>query len=607
MQNPNYKWWLKKEPHKEVYNAFNHIRTRDDARLEGLRKNLRLYGNQNILGFGPGTYHKTLNQERVTLNVIKAAIDTVAARIGKHAPRPRFLTTGGNFTLRRKAKLLQQWTDAQFHSSGLARSAQMALVEACVQGTGILKVFSEGETICAERVFPGEVFVDHAEGLYGKPRQMFQRKYISKTVLAELFPACAKAIETAKPPDGAEEGDYGLESLAEMVEVVEGWHLPSGPGATDGKHCICIDGDTLYEEDWVRDHFPFVFIRWTESLRGFWGLGLCDELVGIQVEINRLLQKVQKAFHLLSAPQVWVESGSQVKTAQINNEIGSVYKYTGQRPVVVAPQTINPEIFMHIERLYSKAFEISGVSRMSATGNKPAGLESGVALREYHDIESERFALVSKAYEDLFMEATSLFIEEGKSISQRNPKYSVVAQKDKNTIAEVKWKDVDMDKDSYVLQVFPASSLPTTPSGRLAFVEQMVAGGMLGPTEAKRLLNFPDMDAELSLEQAVNDNIDRVIELMLDEGVYEAPEPFGDLQLSLKKVQAAYNRGVVDGVPEENLELLRQHMSGIRELQKRMEMEAMNASPQPMPGAPPPPGPTGASPTAVMPTDGVVT
>jgi hypothetical protein len=40
---------------------------------------------------------------------------------------------------------------------------------------------------------------------------------------------------------------------------------------------------------------------------------------------------------------------------------------------------------------------------MSASSQKPAGLDSGVAIREFQDIETERFALVSQNYEDCYI------------------------------------------------------------------------------------------------------------------------------------------------------------------------------------------------------------
>ena len=601
----DFRWWTKKNPHESAWDAYAHIKENDGGRYVDNLRHLRLYGNRDYVGMLPQSYAESFSQERVTLNVIKSVCDTVSSRIAKNRPRPVFLTSGGNYSTRRRAKLLEKFVESQFYTAGVYQVAPRVFLDACVFGTGIMQVYYEGTKICVERVFPGEIYVDQAEGVYGQPRQMYRRKYINRDVLLEMFPDHEGLIRTADGPSDDPQ-DLERDSTVDQIEVVEAWHLPSGPNATDGRHCIILDGGTLHEEPWEYDYFPFVFLRWSERLRGFWGMGLAEELTGIQVEINKLLIKIQRAFQLLAVPWVLVEAGSKIKKAHLNNQIGAIIPYSGTPPVVRPNQTMSPEVFAHLDRLYRRAYEIAGVSQLSAASLKPAGLESGVALREYNDIESERFALVSRSYEQMFMELAKQMVNMGKKIAENNPGWSVVTQRDKYTIQEVKWEDVDLEKDSYVLKVFPSSALPTTPAGRLAMVEQLMAAGLLGPEEAKRLLDFPDLDRELALDRAASDNIDRIIERMVDDGTYEAPEPFMDLVLAIKKTQAAYNKAVNDNVPEDRLALLRQFMASIHEMIKRAQAEARNATAVPAPGAPPAPSPDGSPMTALGPEDGNV-
>jgi len=597
----DFRWWSHSDPYEYALAAYTHIRGRDGTRREDFLRYMRLYGNRNVLGAGPTDFSLMLSEERVTLNVIKSVCDTVSARIAKNRPRPVFLTSGGNYSLRRRAKLLEKFVDSQFYSAGLYNVAPKVFVDACVFGTGVVKTYRVREDIRVERVFPGEIFVDRAEGVYGEPQQMYQRKFINRDVLIDMFPKKASKIRRIDAGT-MRDFEFGRDSTADQVEVLECWHLPSGPDAKDGRHCIVADGVTLFKGDWEYDHFPFTFIRWSEQLRGFWGSGLAEELTGIQVEINKLLMKIQKAMQLLAVPWVLVESGSKIKKAHLNNQIGAIIPYTGTPPIVRPNQTISPEVFSHLDRLYQRAYEIAGVSQLSASSLKPAGLESGVALREYNDIESERFALISRDYETMFMDIARRMVALGKEISEENPDWSIVAQRDKETIQEVKWKDVDLGKDVYVLKVYPSSSLPSTPAGRLAMVEQLMGAGLLGPEEAKRLLDFPDLDRDLALDRAAADNIDRIIEQILDEGIYESPEPFMDLILAMKKVQASYNKAVNDNVPEDRLGMLRQFLAATHLLMQRARQAAA-----PQAGAPPVPGATGASPTAVMPEDGTAT
>ncbi len=86
-----------------------------------------------------------------------------------------------------------------------------------------------------------------------------------------------------------------------------------------------------------------------------------------------------------------MEHGSKVTQAQLNNDLAAIVKFSGTPPTYVPPQIIAPEVYQHLWALYAKAFEISGISQLNATGLKPSGLNSGAAQRAYQDVQSERF------------------------------------------------------------------------------------------------------------------------------------------------------------------------------------------------------------------------
>lgn len=618
--NKDFRWWDKSDPAQSVFDAFAHIKDNDSPRLSANETHMRLYGNLDIQGLEPFQTYKWNTNQRLTLNVIKSAADTVTARIAKSKPRPVFQTFGGNWSLRRRAKLLDKWVDGQFYASKVHEVAPKVFLDAAVFGTGAMKIFRRGQQIKVERVFPGELFVDQLEGFYQEPTQLFQRKYIHRDVLMELYGDDKKkagAIRMAKVADPEEENIVGKpdkETISDQIEVVEAWHLPSGPNAGDGRHVISIEDTVLEEEEWTKDYFPFVFLRWSERLRGFWGMGLAEELVGLQVEINKLLMKIQKIIHLVSVPRIFMEMGNRTPKAHINNQIGAIVPFKGQRPVVDASNGVPQEIFAHLDRLYQRAFETSGISMDTATANLPSGIRSAVGQREFHDIQTERFSIIARNYEQMHLDIALQMVDLGKEIAQENPDYSVVAQKDKHTIQEVKWEDVDMDKDQYVVKVFPSSSLPTTPAGRLSFVQELLGAGLIDFDTGKRLLDFPDLEREMALDRAASDNLDRIIEKMVDEGEWEPAEPFMDPDLALKKFQAAYNKGKEDGVPDERLRLLRDFMAMTNEMKLKAERQLlaqqqaqqMGAQPRAQPGSPPPVAPDGQQAGAIQPQDGTI-
>jgi hypothetical protein len=597
-------WWLSKTASKDMDAAFEHIKGRDAGRDEDFRNFARIYANRDVAGYGPRTFSVLRSGERVTWNVSKACVDIVASRIAKSSVRPRFLTDGGAPSMRRNAKLLEKWVEMQFYLSGFTREMRSAFVDACSFGLGAVYLYAEGTKICAERLFPGDIFVDPVEGLTGKPRTIYLRRFIGRDVLEAMYPDKAALIRKAKAEPSGDLPEYGRDTLADQLEVRTAWHLPSKEGADDGKVIVAIrGGEELACAPWDLPCFPIILLRWSRPLRGFWGIGLIEELLGIQVEINRLLGKIQKAHHLMASPQWWLEGNSRVKTQQMTNEIGTVHRYHGQPPVILNPPVMNADVYSHLDRLYQKAFEIAGVGSDSA-GMLPAGLETGAAVREVREYGTERFALVVTEWEQAHCDAAELLVSLGRKIAKENAGYSVVASRDKHTVAMVKWSEVDLDRDAYVLKVFPASSLPTHPAGRKAEVIDMLNAQLISVEEGKRLLDFPDIEAEESLDRAASDNIDRMIEKILDDGVWMPPEPLNDLQLLMKRAQAWYNRAKVDGVPEDRLRLLRQFMAAAQQLMQKATVAAQNAGPVPVPGAPPPVSPSGQSPMSVSAQDG---
>ena len=598
-------WWAADEPYSDLVEAFRVIEAADTLRLSTLLRYVRLYGNSEYGGYTPFNHNQIVDSARVTMNVIKAVCDTAVSRISRQRPRPRFLTHGGNWSLQRRARLLEQFCDQAFYQGGLYQLAPKVLLDAAVMGTGCLKIYRKGREVEFERVFSGELFVDPVDGFYGQPRNFYQRKFIDRQVLMRLFPDHRAEIAAAQRT--TDTIDYSATTMVDQIEVLEAWHLKSGADATDGRHTICISNATLLNEEWDKGSFPFVFVRWTDPLLGWWGEGVCAEIQGMQVEINKLLQKIQRAFHLMSVPRIYVENASKIRKSFFNNEIGTIIPYSGQPPVVATPPSLNREIFAHLDMLYNRSFEIAGISQMAATSMKPAGLNSGAALREYQDVESLRFTTVSRQYEEMFVEAARQVVGLGRDIYAEDNRHSVVVAKDSKTIDVVDWSAVDMDADSYVLKVHPSSSLPVTPSGRLAFVEQLTALGLVGPEEAKDLLDFPDLEAKLSLDRAASTLIDRNIEAMLDEGIYIAPEPYQDHQLALKKVAAALMKAEQNNVEPERLALMREYLSQTHHMLELARQQAMaNAQGMMMPGAPPAPGMGGSPPTAVGPTDGTM-
>jgi hypothetical protein len=335
---------------------------------------------------------------------------------------------------------------------------------------------------------------------------------------------------------------------------------------------------------------------------GYYGQGLAEQLRGIQAEINQLLLNIQEQMNL-ATPKVFLERGSQVAKEQINNQTWGIIEYEGQPPRFFVPQTVAGEVFSHLDRLYNRAYEISGISQLSATSLKPAGLESGVALREYSDIETERFVIVGQAYESAFLEVARQMIDLAKDVSEEGKTYEVISYGDKD-IEKIKWSDINLREDQYRMKVYPASLLPTTPAARLQTVIEMAQAGLIDKTETRSLLDFPDIEQFNKLATAPMEEAEMLVEEILEKGKYYPPEPFSNLQLHLQYFQRAYIEAKINGAPEDRLDLMRRYMQECFKLLQppAPPVAAMPGGPTPVAGGP---APTELTPTATPPKDAI--
>jgi hypothetical protein len=287
----------------------------------------------------------------------------------------------------------------------------------------------------------------------------------------------------------------------------------------------------------------------------------------------------------------------------LNNDIGAIVSYTGTQPQYITPPIVPPEIYAHLLTLKNAAYDQAGISQLSATSQKPAGLNSGKALREYNDIESDRFMTVGQAYENLYLDVARLMIGEAKKIFKEDKKFSVMYP-GKKFVETIAWKDVDLEEDQYVMQIFPVSKLPDEPAGRLQTIQEMMQAGLVSPQTGRKLLDYPDLESEESLANAEEELLHDMLEKVIDKGEYTPPEPTDNLQLAQKMVLEYIARGRKDGLEEEKLDMLRTFLTQVQVLVQKATTPpppAPGAAPGGPPGAPPQPGAAGvpqASPVA---------
>lgn len=583
------RWWLgpKSERAQNVTKVVKFIAEYDSRRMTQYQISTRLYGNTDLMGVNGLSFSKinSVNnamKDRISSNIVQSAIDTVTAKIGKMKPKALYLTSGGDWSLQQKSKKLSKFVDGIFYENDVYGLGRMVFRDACIFGDGIVHVFNHFGRVKFERVIPSELYVDFVEAFYGEPRQMHRVKNIDREVLIEMFPEKKSAIVAANGASADMIGAY--HNVADQVTVVESWHLPSGPDAKDGKHSINLEGDNLFDESWNHDYFPFAKFSWSKRVYGYWGQSAAEQIQNIQLEVNKILWIIQRSFHLAGSFKVFLENGSKIVKEHLSNDIGAIVNYSGTPPQYSVPPIVPMEMYQHLQNLKTSAFEQVGVSQLSASSLKPAGLNSGKALREYQDIETERFMTVGMDWQQFYLDISKLAIGTAQDIFKENKKYQVKIP-GKKFLSTIDWKEIDLEDDEYVMKAFPVSSLPDDPAGRLQTVQEYAQAGYLSPKAARRLLDNPDLEQVEDLDSAEEDYLNMIMEKMLgDEPTFTPPEPYDDLQGAEELALEYYAQGKLHGLDEERLDMLRRFMDQIDVLKQKA-----------MP-PPPPMGPAGAMP-----------
>lgn len=598
-------WWLTDEAdlHLDVVSVCTRIEKDMTARYAEWDRYSRLYTGRSILRFGLGPRGRQTSRatqgnssERLTLNVIKSCVDTARAKIASKKPRALFLTKGGDYKLRERGKLATKYCEGLFRETELYPTMQRVFTDAAVVSIGVLKVFTEDDKVKAERVRVDEFLVDEEDARYGAPTQIHQRRPVPRAkVMAWVKGNAAKEriVQTATAIRNPQS-----QSVSDCLCVYESWKPATNSEAGDGVHALCIEGLTIYKEPWEHTWMPFVVFRWNDDLDGFYGIGLAEELVGLQIEINRVLRQVSRAIEGC-VPRAFIPAGSKIVPGTLTDEIWSICRYQGQPPTFSTPSALSPEVTRHLADLYSKAYEITGISQMSAQAKKEPGLDSGIAIREANDIASERFLCTSQRYEDAFMRVADVMVQLTRELAEKNPKLAIKV-KDGKSSRDLRWlKDINLEEDAYLMSAYPVAFLPTTPAGQLQYIQDLIKTGLVTSKERiLQILDYPDLEEFLSLETIGLDYAQRCISLILDDGKNTPVSDFMNLELSIQIGHASVLRAEEDGRPQERIDML---IEWIAECESRTKALQPPPAPPPMPpGAPM--GPPGAPP--MMPPPG---
>ena len=605
-QPPSGIWW--NEPDERVKaqlitQSVNNLRRLQTSRDEDALIFLRMYGGKEAVSYymgvamGVGAYTNSASEPMhgPRLNVTQMCVDTVQAKLALSQIKSTFLTNGGDFSAQQRARKLERFCDGIFYQTKQQQLSPKVLKDTLVLGTGIEHIYAENGRICHEKVSPQEITIDEVEGIYSEPRNFYRTKMVQKDVLAQMFPEYSDDIWSMK---GQSFENGSSVSVINMVPVTASWHLSSTVDtelAADGQYCLAVNDICLDWKKWKRPSSPFVFLRWSDRSMGFWGQGLAEQLVGIQVELNNVTRTISDIIRIAAVPKMYVETGSKVQVSQLDRTIGAVVYYQGTAPVFrTNPEVVGPELSAREEYLFNKAFVISGVSQLSSSSQLPAGLKqaSGKALETFADIETERFSVAAKAYQQFHIDVSMQDIELARELYQdgHTIKASVPGKQFLDTID---FGDCNLERDEFSIQPWPTNYLADDPSDRMKQVQDMAAAGWINQDMAIDLMDFPDLRSYLNLRNAGVETIKFIIAEILDGGRYIQPEPYFNLDLGIQMMESVYGTLVQQSAPEKKMELVRTWIDAAQQMKAQAQAAAMatQGGPPTAQGAPAPTSP----------------
>ena len=565
--SPSRPWWeaSKADVGAALISQTSKLKTNQQGITNRNYRSALLYGGQAFFStgrFSPASIGAGLSQignmtrgaySSPRYNLIYSMVQTVMARqVSGGMPAVAVVTNEGDWDLQNKAEMLDQAIEGLVYLTRTELEALKALKDCLVFGTGGVKAWTDrANNVKVMRFYPETVWTEMYDGRDGRPRTIYMMDYVDRDVLAWCYPDSKKDISNSRPP---EETGQSTDILGtRQIPYFESWHLPSGEGAGDGRHILCIAGKVIVDDQWTQDEFPLAFIRFDESLTGFYGRGISELLYPHQAALSAIQKAEYHAWSQVGLPRLWVNINSKINEDNLmSSRSGNIVRGIGDPPQVLNWTGTHPDLPMYKDWIIKSAYEFIGVSQMSSSGMKPAGLDSGAAQREYMDIQNDRFSILSEAWQKFWMDIGLLLIRTAKQAYDKDSAFSVPVI-GKSFLSEIKWSKVNMKADAFRLKCYPISSLPRSPAARFAAIQEMLQAQLITREEGLKLLKFPDLDDTLSLENSMQDYARRVAYEVLRLGMNPTPEPMARMDLAIpvwqKEAVRAMNGGMSQSDP----------------------------------------------------------
>lgn len=507
-----------------IQNKITALKKINESRLFKYNRNLRKYYNSNniyitnikeskVLGlFYANQMGEIDTGVRPSINVCKSCVDTLVSKISQSKVRPFFNIVNGGWKELQTAKQAQQYFDLFYDQENVNKIVTECFKDACVLDTGVVYVDTDDTAI--KRAHPWQVYIDPADKTYGTITKVYyERTDYPRSSLPEKVEATIKN-------DAIEYLTYGI--YWDKVKKIK---------------VYTVNGSIQLVEPYELDKLPFVWLYYDNPMVGIGTVSIVDVLYTIQQDIDTLSSKIHDAMFLTPANMVFMPEGSGISSNQYNNREGNIYTYkpnpnmTGVPVSVVTPPMIDPNLQAMLTELINRAYDMVGISQLSAQSKKPTGLDSGIALATMEDVESERFEVQLSQIIHCYVNIAKI------CIASFDPSQDILPESSNRM--NIKWRDVVKASKNMVIQYSAADSLSKDPSTKLQQLQLLVQAGIIPKARVAQFMQLPDLEGGYSIAQDALNAVNVVIMKCLEEDIYEVPDyiPFDLLREEILHTQ----------------------------------------------------------------------
>lgn len=455
-----------------IRQKISYLKSVNENKRYKMLRNLWMYEYDNHITFDDldryqsvGYYWNGESTNNVNENVIRSCIDTLTSKIACQKVRPFFNSVNGSWKDFELCTQAQQFFDVLFDEYNVNDIVTLAFKDACIFERGMIYVSNTG----IERMLPWTVYTNPAEDSYNRN--------------TELLWECKKYPKALLP--------FDIKTSQDLVTYTRYWNTKEKVFYT------WIPEANYNQVETYEKELPFVQIYYNKPLFGSSCSSVVDVLFGIQDQIDNLIRTCAIAAKRNMPKTYWVPEGTDVKAGSLNNEVGQVIPYrpipgASGVPVICDEQRIiDPQYRDLIDKYKQDAYELVGISQLSATSQKPQGLNSGIALSTMENIESDRFETqlnqVIRCYVDLAK----------KCINILDAKELILPQE--KTRAMLNWDDLIGAAKSFNIQFSAAESLSKDPSTKLQQLQSLAQAGIIPQSHIAKYLELPDIESAYNI------------------------------------------------------------------------------------------------------------